>query len=159
MKIDFRDNNLIVFLNKKMVSGVDFFNKSILEKYFRDLFLKFNETYDIDMNGSYNINVFADDNYGIVLEIEKEEIEYFDYYDVVDMNITISKYNKFLYKLNNYIDNLGKIYLYNENLYLEPINIDFFKMGLLIENSEVVYGKKCIDIIKNGKEVGNLLIK
>jgi len=157
MKIDVRDNNLIVFLNKKMVSNVDFFNKSELEDYFRSLFLKLNSDYDFDMSGSYSIDVFIDKNYGVVLEIEKDDIDYFDYYDnVIDMKITISKYSDFIYKLEGNIGNLFEfcdIYLFNGDIYVDPVNIDFLNLGFLIENSEIIYGKKCLDIRHSSKKI------
>ncbi len=153
MKIDLRGNNLIVFLNKSNVSDIDFFNRSELEDYFRKLFLKFNNDYDINMNGSYNIDVYIDDSYGIVLEIVKEDVEYFDYCDVVDMKITVSKYKNFLYKLNGYLNNFDNcdLYLYDGFFYISPHNIDFYSLGILIENSEIIYGKKCFDIMSKSK--------
>ena len=36
------------------------------------------------------------------MEIEKDESEYYEYYDAIDININISKYNEILYKINNF---------------------------------------------------------
>lgn len=144
MKIDCRDNNLIVFLNKKNISGVDFYDKSSLESYFRGLFSKLCD-YGIEMSGSYDITVYID-CCGVVLEIVQDDAEY--YYDV-DMNITVSNYKGFIYKVSDFLFP-GNYYSYNGCLYYDGFDIDFIKCGILIENSEIIYGKECFDIKRNG---------
>ncbi len=152
MKIDFDDNNLIVFLNNKRVEGVDFFDSMQVENYFRNLFLKLND-YGYELSGSYSISVFIDEKCGVILEISENDIEYFDCYDV-DMDITISKYKNFIYKLNHFINKIdGNIYCYDGNFYFDPDYNDFISYGLLIENCEIVYGKKCFDIKKMGEKI------
>lgn len=155
MKIENKDNNLIVFLNKKIAPKIDFTNKIDLEKYFQKLFIKLNNIYELDLCGSFEINIY-NNAYGIILEITKKDIEYFDYYDEVDMKITISKYNDVLYKLNNYNDEIEKtceLYTYNGIIYAYPKNDNFQKLGKLIENSEIIYGKKCHQIKKKLKKI------
>lgn len=149
MRIDVRDNNLIVFLNSKKFSGIDFNDKCILEEYFRNLFLELNEI-GFDMNGSYCIDVFIDDNYGAVLEISKDDV-YYDYCDFVDMKISISKYKGFLYLYNGDVGSLinsCKIYSYDGDIYLEPIDIGFIDCGVLLENSILIYGEDTYRIKK-----------
>ena len=162
MKIDYRDNNLIVFLNKKNVSSIDFFDKHCMEKYFRDLFYKFNNDYNMDLKGSYNIEVFIDDNFGIILDISSDDVDYFEYCsDVVDMNISISKYNKFMYKLFNGIGDLIKkcdVYIYNDDIYVIPNSLSYFEFGILLENSKIIYGEKCFKILKGAKKISEVLI-
>ena len=159
VKIDIRDNNLIVFLNKRNIRDVDFFNKSELERYFRDLFLDLKDIYDLDLSGSYDINVYIDDCYGVVLKIISIDDTYFDYCDVVDMNIVISKYRNFLYKSDRFIKNIDSIiYSYNGSFYYELNNIDFLKLGLLVENSDIIYGEDVDFVKKNGKKLSNSLV-
>lgn len=159
VKIDFRDNNLIVFLNKRSIKNVDFFNKSELERYFRDLFLDFKNVYDLDLSGSYDINVYIDDCYGVILEIISVDDNYFDYCDVVDMNIVVSKYRNFLYKTDRFIKNIDSvIYSYNGSFYYELKNIDFLNLGLVIENSDIIYGEDVYFIKKNAKKLSDSLV-
>lgn len=157
MRIDVRDNNLIVFLNSKKFCDIDFNNKCILENYFRNLFFELND-FGFDMNGSYCIDVFVDDSYGAVLEISKDDVEFYDYCDVVDMKISISKYRGFLFLLKGDIGSLinsCKVYSYCGNIYVEPVDVDFFSYGILLENCSLVYGlesnkikSNCCDISK-----------
>ena len=149
MKIDYNDNNLIVFLNKKNIDGVDFYDKSSLESYFRKLFSKLGD-YGIELGGSYNITVYVD-KCGVVLEVFRDDVDY--YYDV-DMNITVSKYSGFIYRVNDFLFS-GNYYCYNGCLFLEPDDIDFVSYGILIENSDIIYGRECFDIKRKGILIDN----
>lgn len=155
MKIEEKDNNLIVFLNKKIAPKIDFSNKIDLERYFQKLFSKLNSIYELDLCGSYEINIYNTD-YGIILEIKSQDIEYYDYYSGIDMKIAMSKYNDILYKINNYNEELKQIcefYIYDGTIYASPKNDEFQKLGILIENSEIIYGKTCYQIKKNARKL------
>ncbi len=149
MKIDYRDNNLIVFLNRKNIDGVDFYDKSSLESYFRKLFSKLGD-YGIEIGGSYSITVYVD-KCGVILEVARDDVDY--YYDV-DMNITVSKYSGFIYRVNDFLFS-GNYYCYNGCLFFEPDDIDFVSYGILIENSDIIYGRECFDIKRKGILIDN----
>lgn len=157
MKIEKHDDNLVVFLNKK-IAPKNINNKIELEKNFQKIFNKLNNIYNLDLNGNYEINIYDNKEYGIILEIKKEEIEYFDYYDTIDMHLNISKYKDILYKTTNIIKNTN-IYEYKGELYIEPIDIEFNKLGILIENGEIIYGKKAYIIKKKGKKLDRKSLK
>lgn len=156
MKIEKHDDNLVVFLNKK-IAPKNINNKIELEKYFQKIFNKLNNIYNLDLNGNYEINIYNNE-YGIILELKKEEIEYFDYYDTIDMHLNVSKYKDILYKTTNIINNIN-IYEYKGELYIEPIDADFNRLGIIIENSEIVYGKKAYTIKKKGKKLDRKSLK
>lgn len=148
MKIDVVDNNLVVFLNN-MKFNIDFNDRCVLEDYFRDLFLELSD-YGYDMNGSYDIDVFIDDNYGVVLEISRNEV--YDYCDIVDMKISISKYRGFLFLVNGDIGSLinsCKVFCYNGDIYVSPNSFSFFDYGVLMENCSLIYGKDSFKIKSN----------
>ena len=151
MKIEKNDNNLIVFLNKKISPKIDLNNKIELEKNFQKLFKKLNDIYDLKLNGSYEMDIYLNKEYGMILELQKEEIEYFDYYDTIDMHLNLSKYDEILYKTNDIIQN--NMYIYNGEIYIEPQDTDFKTLGIIIENSEIIYGKKAHIIKKKGKKI------
>ena len=155
MKIEKQDNNLIVFFNEK--TAPKNINKIELEKYFQKMFNKLNNIYNLDLNGNYEINIYKN-KYGVILEIKKEEIEYFDYYDTIDMHLNISKYNDILYKTTNIIKDTN-IYAYKGEIYIEPIEIEFNKLGQIIENSEIIYGEKAYNIKKRGKKLNTKDLK
>lgn len=160
MKIEFRDDNFIVFLNKRFSKKINFLDKIKLEDYFKKLFNKLKEVYNIDISGSYKIEVFRDDNYGVILSIKKDFDDYFDYYDdQVDMSIIMSKYDKFVYRLSGFLDSRiirdCDVYFYNNDFYICPFKLSFINIGYLLENCEIIYGKDVCNIINNGAKIPN----
>ena len=154
MKLESKENILIIYLKKQLIDTIDFTKKNELEKYFKELFLKLKEYYNIKINGYYNINVYIDEFYGVVLELQKEELDYYDYFDnQVDMHI-LTEEVQFLYLIEDYFIinelNISKLYYYKDKYYILPnINTDY---NYLLENSEVIY-KNTKEIIKFGRVI------
>ena len=67
------------------------------------------------------------------------------------MHLNLSKYDEILYKTNDIIQN--NMYIYNGEIYIEPQDTDFKTLGIIIENSEIIYGKKAHIIKKKGKKI------
>lgn len=153
------DFNMIIYLNNNHIKSIDFNKKEDLENYFKTLFVKLREHYDIDINGFYNINAYKDKNYGLVLELEKEDIDYMDYFNgQVDMNIIFENNSVFLYEIDDYFNidkkilNKINIYKYNEKIYLQIIDdISEINMGKILEFSKIIYNDK--RIIKHGTKI------
>lgn len=148
--------NFLVYLNTFYTKNIDFSKKDNLEPYFKNLFLNLKENYNMPLAGYYNITIYQDKNYGVILEINKEDLEYFDYFGgQIDMRIAIPENSFFLYQID--IFNLpkeikGVIYFYKGNFYLhlkekiaEPV---FLKM---LEWAKIVYGAPAEEIVKKGK--------
>ena len=147
MKIIVNDDiNMIIFLNKIYLNQIDFEDKEKLEIYFRKLLKTLKEFYKININGYYEINVYVDNNYGVILELKKEEIEYFSYYeDEVDMQLIVHN-TVFLYEIEDYfwiekeLKNKILLYKYNKKIYMViNHNIDDILLGKIIENSNLKY--------------------
>lgn len=155
MKIEKRDNKLIVFLNEKIKKDFDFKDKIDLEKKFQSLFSKLNKIYNLEISGNYDIEIYNIEEYGLILEIEQQE-EYMSYYDYIDMNINISKYDEILYKLNNFEKTIlsnSTIYIYSDEIYVTPKKNEFQLIGQIIENSEIIYGKNAHKIKTKAKKI------
>lgn len=123
-----------------------------LEDEFKNLLDKLNKVYNIDIKGSYKINLYKDKIYGAVLEIIKDS-DYYDYFNAIDLTINIIDCH-FLYEINDYIYNLNSdIYLYNNKIYVDINNKkDLYKV---LEYSTIIYKEN--SIIKNGKKINNML--
>lgn len=162
MHVDIIDDlNMIIYLNNMKIKTIDFSKKEDLQDCFRDLFVNLKDSYNINVNGFYNINVYKDKFYGIVLEIEKEDIDYIDYLSgQVDMNIIVDNNNTFLYEINDYFNidkkNIDKfkLYQYKNKIYLQVIdNISSIDFGKIMEFSKIIYGDICKQILKHGKKI------
>ena len=146
MKIDFKDGNYIIYLNKYNVINMDFNNTKVLENDLKDLLLRLKKYYKIDIQGYYNITIYIDDYYGAILKIEEGD-DYYDYFDdTVALRLKKIK-SKFLYEIDdisyvyNYIDKL-KINTNKGKIYIEILkcleNKDYLK---LLEVSNIIYDK------------------
>lgn len=155
MKLVFCDeSNLILFLNNLSIQKIQFEDREELEMYFRNLFLKLKDSYQIVINGYYQIDIYLDHYYGAIIEIEKEELDYFEYDDnQVDMRICIHQ-TPILYELEEYIPLDEKIYdmiWYHNKWYVKlKEKIDDIHLGRLLEYANVHYQNDTEQIIRRG---------
>ena len=150
MKLIFNNNKIIIYLNKKLI-----LENAKLESYFKKLFLKIKDKYNIKIIGYYNINVYNDKNYGSIIEMENQDLDYYNYFNQIDMEIKINK-NDFLYQIDyEYLTKelLSKVnvYKYNEKLYLKILDSNI--INKILEFSKVIYGEEINKILKKGKKV------
>lgn len=146
MKLLKNDNNLIVFFNKK--KQINFNDSEETESFLKDLILILNKTYNIRIDGYYDAKIHVDRNYGCIIELKKETLEYFDYYETsVELNFKV--YNeKFVYEIENYnyFDQKHNFYKLKEKLYLDLEKINAIELGRILEYSKIIYGKKAEEI-------------
>ena len=157
------DGKLIVFLNNLYLKKNSFSLKNNLEKYFKNLFIKLNEFYDIEIKGFYDINIYQDNLFGIVLELEKEDLDFYGFYDDhIDMKIRIMKKEKFIFQLDQFsmlnktILDYCKIYKYKNKFYVVPKRTtDDINIGFILENSKIIYGEEAYRIINKASIINN----
>ena len=102
MKIITMDLDSIVLLLFDMDFSLEE-NIDLLEDKFHDIFLSLRNLYDIQVEGYYKIDIYKNKYYGMIVEIKKEEIDYFDYFDnQIDMRISIHDDNLILYEFDDY---------------------------------------------------------
>lgn len=148
------DSNLILFLNNMTIPKVDFEDREELEEYFRALFLKLKDVYQVVIQGYYNIDIYIDSFYGAVIEIEKEELDYFEYDDnQVDMRICIHQ-TSILYELEEYIPLNPKEYdmiWYGNKWYAKlKQKVNDIYLGRLLEHSDIHYQEENEQILRRG---------
>ncbi len=150
MKVVFKDNKIIVFLNKKLD-----LDKVNLDIYFKKLFLRIKNKYNLELNGYYDINVYIDNNYGSIIEIENEDLDYYNYFNQIDMEIKVNK-TTFLYEIDyEYLDKelLSKSIIYKQNNKLYFKITDKNILNKIIECSKIIYGDRVKEIMKSSKKV------
>lgn len=152
------DENIVFFLNKIYLDNVDIKDESLIEKKLIKLINKIQKQYNIDLNGYYNVYIYKDKNYGLIIEMEKEKLDYLDYFNnQIELNIEIIE-DTFLYKIDN-IFTINKtllekliIYINKDEIYLKiKENINDIELGQIIENSQIIYGNKAKSIKKQSK--------
>ncbi len=150
MKLTFKDNKIVVFLNKPIK-----LKEIKSEDYFRKLFINIKNKYNLKLNGYYKINVYMDKFFGSVIEIENQEIDYYDYFNQIDMEIKVIM-STFLYEINyEYINKsiLDKIIIYKlkDKLYIKIL--DESVLNRIIEYSKIIYDNSAKIILKTSKKV------
>lgn len=156
MKIIFDNGHLTIFLNNLYLKDINLNKKEVIEKFLNELTNKLKFYYDVTLKGFINVWLYLDKNYGLVIKIEKEELEYFDYNEALDMNIKIKEVS-FLYELKEVLNKtfLNKfiIYKYRDNFYLKPKQkLSDIDMGILLENTKIIY--KNVDRILKSEVIG-----
>ena len=139
------DDDIDIYLSKPYLKNIDLNDIKVI----KNIIKKINKKYDIDLYGFIEVKIYIDKNYGVIINIKKEELEYFDYFnDEIEMNIEIIN-DSFLYKINNiYINSKIKTYKYKDSLYISIDKIDNINLGKIIETSEIIYGDKAKKIIE-----------
>jgi len=152
MKVNRLDDSIIVFLNNFFINDINYRDNKDLEKLLKIVIDKLKNYYDINVIGYYNVLVYIDKNYGLILEMIDENLEYMDCDEIIDARLKVINTN-FLYKINDLINYSfeHKTYLYQDEIYIDILeDIDYIELGILLENSEIIY-KNTQDIIKYGK--------
>ena len=146
MNIKFIDKFTIdIYIKRELIDNIDFDNKEDLEKYLKKLFKILKNKYDIIIEGFYDITMYIDKYYGVVFHLEKEDIDYYDYFkNQVDMRI-ITINTDFLYLVEDIPYNLLKkanVFIKDNQIYLKlKDNLTKLEVMQLLENSQVIYEK------------------
>lgn len=132
MKIESIDNKVIVYLYGETI---DINNYDEMNKKIKDFFIKIMKRYNFDFFGYSKVSVYHNDNYGIILEIEKI-YDMVTKYNTIDLKIIVYKNTPMYIELSDllFIDDFKKIIVYHGKYYLEIDN------GLDI-NKYIEYGK------------------
>ena len=152
------DENIVIFLDKLYLNNIDLKDYNLIEKKLIKLINKIQTKYLIDLNGYYNVYIYKDENYGIIIYMQKEELEYIDYFnEQLEFNIEVIE-DSFLYKIDDILRlekpllNKFIIYKNKDNLYLKPKEkISNIELGIILENSEIIYGAQADKIKKKSQ--------
>ena len=151
MKLDIYENKYVVFLNKDILNKVDFKIKKQVETCFKEIFAKIKRRINKDINGFFSIKVYLNNKFGAIVVMEKENLEYYDYFsNQIDMQIEIDYASNILLKIEDIFDfdlSSNKVYLYNNNFYVEYVD-----NPQAIEFGDIVYGEEA-DAIASSKNI------
>lgn len=149
LKVEYiKSGKIVIYLfNKKY--KIDFRNENSVKKHLKDIFFKIKDYYNIKIEGYYEVDVYINEYYGIILELKKQNFDYYDYLEnEIEMKIKIHR-EKYLYMIENYNVNMNKydIFKLDNNLYLCPKEkLSQIEMAKLVENAKLIYDSS--DIIK-----------
>lgn len=150
MKIIIGDG-IILYISKSYIKNINLKDRDVAEKFINKVI----DIYKIDLSGYFDVKIYIDKYYGFLITIKKESNDYLSYFnDEINMNIEVID-DVFLYKvddiyfLNSYLKSFV-IYEFKGDIYLKIDNNSKLNMGVLIENSDIIFGNKVKEIIKKG---------
>jgi hypothetical protein len=152
MKIDVLENDIILFLRLTDIKELNFERKKDVEAYFKNILLRLKEYYLIDISNFYNVYVYVDKNEGMILKLEKEELDYYHSFGSLEMRI-LKEENTFLYEINDIFSVPYKeldIYLYKNKFYVKRKNKKI--VYPLYEFGKIIY-EDTYKILNNGKKM------
>lgn len=144
MKVEMLSNTIIVYLldNKKYNEDSDI--KKILINVFDNL----EKYYNITFTSDYNLELYINRYYGMILEITENED--FIYDDIVNLKLNVLRDTLFLYEVDDPLEYINyEIYYYNDKFYVNAKREDIN----LMENSNLVYGDIVYKIIGRGIKI------
>lgn len=149
------ENSFLVFVTNKIPNIK---NDQELSDYLKNIFEIIKEKTKFDIYGYYEVLIYKDINYGLIIKLDKEELEYFNCYNKqIEMKIAIAEESNILYCIDD-LEILKKIpkfriYLYKGKLYLELVSkIKYILLGELLEYSEVIF-ENVKEIKNNGEKI------
>ena len=144
MKVEMLSNTIIVYLLDNNKYNEDSDIKKILINVFDNLEKYYNITFTTD----YNLELYINRYYGMILEIKENED--FIYDDIVNLKLNVLRDTLFLYEVDDPLEYINyEIYYYNDKFYVNAKREDIN----LIENSNLVYGDIVYKIIGRGIKI------
>ena len=153
------DNNITIYLGKFHFKAININDTNNIEKQVKKILNTLKKTYNLELNGYYETVLYLDENYGLIIKMKKDDLDYLDYFvTALEINIKVKK-TSFLYKVEDIL-NLNKnilkkfiIYKYKKNIYLSAKEkLTTADMGIILENSKVIFDEE-IKKIKSKSQI------
>ncbi len=148
MNLTIEEDNIVIFINQKSIN----FNYRIKEKiedYIKKLIIKIKKIYKIKISGSYEVLIYQNNNYGLIIEMNKiDDLEFFP--ELIDLKINVYYDSEIFIEINDYflISNYKNIYYYDDKYYINIKNISNKDQLYLSEFSNYIYGNSIKNIKK-----------
>ncbi len=154
MRIEYQDmDNFKIYLyDENKVKDIEQIKENP-EQFFKGLFLILKNKYGFKLEGLYKLNLFPCNNYGMIIEIEKEIDEFYEkYIDGVDLKIKINDPCEILYEIDDLLltENQNNIAVFKKRgkFYLlytkEPTAKELYQ---ILEHSNIIYGDDVLEIV------------
>lgn len=144
MKVEMLSNTIIVYL----LDNNKYNEESDIKKILINVFDNLEKYYNITFTSDYNLELYINRYYGMILEITENED--FIYDDIVNLKLNVLRDTLFLYEVDDPLEYINyEIYYYNDKFYVNAKREDID----LIENSNLVYGDIVYKIIGRGIKI------
>ena len=146
--------NIIIFIPNKLIN-FNYKEEKDIEKFLKDKIIKLKKKYHKDISGFYNVNVYQNNKYGLIIElIHESDIDFFK--DLIDIKVNVYYDSDIYLELDDYflIEKYKNKYFYNNKYYISIDDIPYIDIIALSDFYKYIYGNKLISI-KNQFKVLN----
>lgn len=152
MKIEIvNDEDIDIFINAYQFNGINLKDKETLLNEIKDILIKIDTRYKLNLNGFYKIKVYPNQKIGVFLNIIKIDDNEFN--QEADFRIIIYQNEPFLFETEEYEilpKNINKRY-YKDKFYIDVEDIE--DIIPIIDMGNIVYGSSAKKIIQTSKIV------
>lgn len=122
-------------------------NTDAINDYIKKLILKLKKKYHLNIKGFYNINIYTNNKIGMIIDIVKDEDNFF--YDLLDLKVKVYENSKVFFKFNDYfLNNKYDFIIFKDNYYIDIDNLNKQDILSMIEFCSLIYGEELNKINK-----------
>ena len=139
MKVDIKNDNFIIYVNKYLIN-YDMKNRKDIEENIKDLLIRIRKIYKIKLSGYYKIKIYQNDLYGLIFEcIKEDDLDFFP--DFWDLKINILYDSKILLESDDFFifNNNKKTYKKGNKFYINIKDLNELEIIKLSEFCKIKY--------------------
>ncbi len=139
MKVDIKNENFIIYVNKYLIN-YDMKNRKDIEENIKDLLIRIRKIYKIKLSGYYKIKVYQNDLYGLIFEcIKEDDLDFFP--DLCDLKVNILYDSKILLESDDFFifNNNKKTYKKGNKFYINIKDLNELEIIKLSEFCKIKY--------------------
>lgn len=139
MKVDIKNENFIIYVNKYLIN-YDMKNRKDIEENIKDLLIRIKKIYKIKLSGYYKIKIYQNDLYGLIFEcIKEDDLDFFP--DFCDLKINILYDSKILLESDDFFifNNNKKTYKKGNKFYINIKDLNELEIIKLSEFCKIKY--------------------
>ena len=139
MKVDIKNGNFIIYVNKYLIN-YDMKNRKDIEENIKDLLIRIRKIYKIKLSGYYKIKIYQNDLYGLIFEcIKEDDLDFFP--DFCDLKINILYDSKILLESDDFFifNNNKKTYKKGNKFYINIKDLNELEIIKLSEFCKIKY--------------------
>lgn len=136
MKIKICDDNLFIY-----VYNTELKSKDDIEDYIKDIIYKLRQKQKRKISGFYNVNVYQNDFFGLIIEMTREdELDFFP--DIIDLKIIIHFDSEVYLAFDDYflLRNKKEVYYCDSKYYINANSFNSKELIVLSDFFTSVYG-------------------
>lgn len=139
MKVDIKNDNFIIYVNKYLIN-YDMKNRKDIEENIKDLLIRIRKIYKIKLSGYYKIKIYQNDLYGLIFEcIKEDDLDFFP--DFCDLKVNILYDSKMLLESEDFFifNNNKKTYKKGNKFYINIKDLNELEIIKLSEFCKIKY--------------------